>query len=243
MPASQQRHERVEIVDVEVTADVGAPKSELAAGPQHVPECPRRVQPQGRAGARRLEPAPVPELDREGAVRERAAELGAKPLRAPGVHAGEITPLFANDGVVLWAPDEVSVIAVTQQTHIRSYLVCTMSTRALSVSVHGVLEILAAPAIMVAPFLLDFGQAATVISVMLGVVLLGLALQLEGPSRSVPLSAHAGFDYGLALVALIGGLAVGLGTDEWSAGIFLVGVGVALMALTASTRFTAPRGA
>jgi hypothetical protein len=144
---------------------------------------------------------------------------------------------------VLWAPDEVSVIAVTQQTHIRSYLVCTMSTRALSVSVHGVLEILAAPAIMVAPFLLDFGQAATVISVMLGVVLLGLALQLEGPSRSVPLSAHAGFDYGLALVALIGGLAVGLGTDEWSAGIFLVGVGVALMALTASTRFTAPRGA
>jgi hypothetical protein len=118
-----------------------------------------------------------------------------------------------------------------------------MSTRALSVSAHGVLEILAAPAIMVAPFVLEFGQAATVISVTLGALLLGLAVQLEAPRRTVPLSAHAGFDYGLAFVALIGGLAVGLGTDEWSAGIFLVGVGIALMALTASTRFTAPRGA
>lgn len=118
-----------------------------------------------------------------------------------------------------------------------------MSTRALSVSAHGVLEILAAPAIMVAPFVLEFGQAATVISVTLGALLLGLALQLEGPGRTVPLSAHAGFDYGLAFVSLFGGLAVGLGTDEWSAGIFLVGVGIALMALTASTRFTAPRGA
>jgi hypothetical protein len=118
-----------------------------------------------------------------------------------------------------------------------------MSTRALSVSAHGALEIVAAPAIMVAPFLLDFGQAATVISVTLGALLLGLALQLESPRRTVPLSAHAGFDYGLAFGALIGGLAVGLGTDEWSAGVFLVGVGVAVMALTASTRFTAPRGA
>ena len=118
-----------------------------------------------------------------------------------------------------------------------------MSTRALSVSAHGALEIVAAPAIMVAPFVLDFGQAATVISVTLGALLLGLALQLEAPRRSVPLSAHAGFDYGLAFVALISGLAVGLATDEWSAGIFLVGVGVALMALTSSTRFTAPRGA
>jgi hypothetical protein len=118
-----------------------------------------------------------------------------------------------------------------------------MGTRALSVSAHGALEILAAPAIMVAPFVFDFGQAATVITVTLGALLLGLALQLEGPRRTVSLSAHAGFDYGLAFVALIGGLAVGLATGEWSAGVFLVGVGVALMALSASTRFTAARGA
>jgi hypothetical protein len=102
---------------------------------------------------------------------------------------------------------------------------------------------LAAPAIMVAPFLLGFGQAATVASVLLGALLLGLALQVEGPRRSVPLSAHAGFDYLLAVAATLGGLVIGLGTDEWSAGVFLVGVGVAMVALTASTRFSIARGA
>jgi hypothetical protein len=118
-----------------------------------------------------------------------------------------------------------------------------MSTRAIPLSVHGALEILAAPAIMVAPFILGFDQAATVITVALGALLLGLALQVEGPRRTVPLSAHAGFDYALALMALVGGLTVGLLTDEWVAGVFLVGLGVAEMALTAATRFTAPRGA
>ncbi|HEY8000609.1 MAG TPA: hypothetical protein VID76_01655 [Solirubrobacterales bacterium] len=118
-----------------------------------------------------------------------------------------------------------------------------MSTRAIPVSIHGALEIVAAPAIMATPFVLGFGAAATVISVVLGAVLMGLALQLEGPRRSVPLSAHAGFDYVLAATALLGGLAIGLATGEWQAGIFLVGIGLAMVALTASTRFTAPRGA
>ena len=101
----------------------------------------------------------------------------------------------------------------------------------------------AAPAIMVAPFLLGFGPAATVITVGLGAVLLGLALQTEGAVRGIPLSAHAGFDYMLAFVATFAGLAVGLIANERVAGIFLVGIGVALVALTASTRFTSPRGA
>ena len=101
----------------------------------------------------------------------------------------------------------------------------------------------AAPAIMAAPFLLGFGVAATVITVGLGALLLGLALQVEGSGRGIPLSAHAGFDYALALVATIAGLAVGLVADEQVAGIFLVGLGAALVALTAMTRFTAPRSA
>jgi hypothetical protein len=118
-----------------------------------------------------------------------------------------------------------------------------MRTRAIPVSVHGALEIVAAPAIMAAPFLLGFGPAATVITVALGALLMGLALQLEGPRRSVPLSAHAGFDYTLAATAVLGGLAIGLATGEWQAGIFMVGIGLAMIVLTASTRFTAPRGA
>jgi hypothetical protein len=118
-----------------------------------------------------------------------------------------------------------------------------MSLRTIPLSVHGALEIVAAPAIMAAPFLLGFGVAATVITVGVGALLLGLVLQVEGPRRSVPITAHAGFDYVLAIASILAGLAIGLGPGEWSASIFLVGTGLAMVALTASTRFIAPRGA
>ena len=115
--------------------------------------------------------------------------------------------------------------------------------RGISTSLHGALEMFAAPAIMVAPFLFGFGPAAAVLAVLLGVVLLGMAVQLESPARSVPLRAHASFDYVLAFAAAVGGLAVGLITDEWSAAVFLAGIGAALVVLTASTRFSAARSA
>ena len=108
---------------------------------------------------------------------------------------------------------------------------------------HAAIETVAAPAVMAAPFLLGFGPAAAVIAFAFGAVLLGLALQAAGPRRSIPLSAHAGFDYMLAAFAIVGGIAVGVGTGGWSAGIFLVGTGAALVALTASTRFSVPAGA
>jgi hypothetical protein len=118
-----------------------------------------------------------------------------------------------------------------------------MRFRAIPLSTHGAIEVVAAPAIMAAPFLFGFGEAATVISVAIGAVVLGLALQLEAPSRSIPLSAHAGFDYLLAGAATAGGLAIGLISGEWAATGFLAGIGVALATLAASTRFSAPRGA
>ena len=115
--------------------------------------------------------------------------------------------------------------------------------RAISLPVHGALEMFAAPAIMAAPFVLGFGSAATAITVLIGVLLLGLALQADGPGRAVPPSAHAGFDLSLATVGLAGGLTIGLATGEWGAGAFLVGIGVAQEALTAVTRFSVARGA
>ena len=118
-----------------------------------------------------------------------------------------------------------------------------MSSKTIPLSTHGALAVIAAPAIMMAPFALGFGEAATVITVALGALLLGLALQVEAPRRSVPINAHAGFDYLLATAAIIAGLVVGLSSGEWDAGIFLVGMGLAMVALTASTRFIVPRGA
>ena|SRR5215208_2364699 len=108
---------------------------------------------------------------------------------------------------------------------------------------HAAIQTVAAPAVMAAPFLLGFGQAASVVAFVFGVMLLGLALQAAGPRRSIPLSAHAGFSYTLAGFAALGGFAVGLGTGEWNAATFLVGIGALLAALTASTRFSVPAGA
>jgi hypothetical protein len=117
------------------------------------------------------------------------------------------------------------------------------ASRAIPLSAHAAIELVAAPAIMAAPLLFEFGPAATVLGFAIGAILLGLALQAAGPGRTIPLSAHAGFDYMLAAVAGISGLAIGIATGEWAQGIFLVGVGVAVGALTASTRFSVPAGA
>lgn len=115
--------------------------------------------------------------------------------------------------------------------------------RGISLSAHSAFEMIAAPAIMAAPFVLGLGVAATIVAGLLGVTLLGLSLQAESPQRSVPLSAHAGFDYALAALALVGGLVIGAVTGDWHATVFLVGVGAAMVALTASTRFSGARGA
>ena len=114
--------------------------------------------------------------------------------------------------------------------------------RYIPLSVHGGIETLAAPAIMAAPVLLGLGEAAMVAGFALGAILLGLSLSLFSERRVVPLTAHAGFDYMLAVAAMLLGLVIGIGTGDAAATVFLVGVGVAQLALTVSTRFSAPRG-
>ena len=118
-----------------------------------------------------------------------------------------------------------------------------MTTRTVPVTIHGALEVTLAPAIMAVPFVLGLGELTTAIAVVIGAILLGSALSLVGERRTVSLSAHAGFDYALAYVALIGGVVTGLLGDVPGM-IFLVGVGAAQALLTAMTRFSlAPRSA
>lgn len=114
--------------------------------------------------------------------------------------------------------------------------------RYVPLSVHSALEVIAAPAIIAAPLLLGLGAATAVAAFAFGVILLGLSLSLFGEPRAIPLTAHAGFDYVLALAAMLTGVVIGIATGDAAAMIFLVGVGVAQMALTASTRFSVPRG-
>ena len=77
----------------------------------------------------------------------------------------------------------------------------------------------AGPAVIAAPLLLGFGEAASVVAFAIGALLLGFAVQAAGPARTIPLSAHAGFDYALAAVAGISGVAIGIATGEWAQGV------------------------
>jgi len=115
-------------------------------------------------------------------------------------------------------------------------------SRSIPFYVHAAVETVLGPAIMVAPFVFGFGPGTTAVAIVIGALLLSLALSAHGEPRAVPLAAHAGFDYALALAAIVSGLAVGIATGQAGATVFLVGVGAAMMALTASTRFSLPRG-
>ena len=114
--------------------------------------------------------------------------------------------------------------------------------RGISISLFSAIEVVAAPAIMAAPFVLGFGQAATVICVAVGVLVLTLALQVESPRRAVRLSAHADLQYLVAFAAIVAGITIAVATGAWAESVFLVAIGAAQVALTASTRFTAARG-
>ena len=119
-----------------------------------------------------------------------------------------------------------------------------MSTRSIHIPVtaHTVIELLAAPLLMVAPFVLGFGLLSGAVTLALGMLMMSLAISAASERRTIPLSAHVGFDYAIATVTILTGLAVGLFTGEAIATAFLVGFGAAHMALTALTRFSA-RGA
>jgi hypothetical protein len=117
--------------------------------------------------------------------------------------------------------------------------------KSISIGAHGALEMLAAPLLIVAPFVLGFGYLAGAISIGLGVALIGLAGSIyggEGERPSVPLATHASLDQVLGAFTLFIGAAL-LVVGEFAPGIFMVGFGTAHLALSASTRYSRPLGA
>jgi hypothetical protein len=119
------------------------------------------------------------------------------------------------------------------------------SLKSIPIGVHGALEVLAAPLLIVAPFVLGFGIVAGAVSIALGALLIGLAVSIfsgEGERASVSLTAHAGLDNVLAAITIAVGIAL-LITGPAAAGIFMVGFGFAHLWLSASTRYSRPLGA
>ena len=113
-------------------------------------------------------------------------------------------------------------------------------TRGIPLAVHGALEVIAAPLVMIAPFVLGFDAVTAAIAIAFGAVLMATGLQMESPERVVSISALAAFDYLFAAAIATAGIGIGIATGEWAQTSFLVGLGAAQAALTAATRFSAP---
>src|SRR3954453_15929320 len=132
----------------------------------------------------------------------------------------------------------------TKRTYVRTLVFAMTLFRAIPIHVHAALEVAAAPILMVAPFAFGFTALAGALSIVLGILLLGLATSVYGDAQrgNLPLSAHAALDYPLAAATIVSGAGAGVAGDYIATG-FLVGFGSAHLALIASTRFSRPLGA
>jgi hypothetical protein len=108
--------------------------------------------------------------------------------------------------------------------------------RPISLSLHGAFELPIGVLALVAPFALGFGLAGTVVSVLIGVCVVGLAL--DAAQQPAQVSAHQAFDYGIAFAAVLVAVPLALAGDV-AAALFLGGIGIAQLALDATTRYSA----
>ncbi|HXE44054.1 MAG TPA: hypothetical protein VN635_02540 [Conexibacter sp.] len=111
----------------------------------------------------------------------------------------------------------------------------TFARPTISLPTHAALELLVGVLALVAPFALDFRLAGAVVSILAGVVVVGLAL--DAAQHPVRVSAHQAFDYGIAFAAVLVAVPLALAGDA-AAALFLGAAGLALLALDAVTRYS-----
>jgi hypothetical protein len=112
--------------------------------------------------------------------------------------------------------------------------------RLIPLSMHAALEMLLGMVAMAAPFALALGPGATILGVVLGALLVGMALTLVVDEGSLPISAHYAFDYGLVLGLLGAAVVIGLAGDR-AGTAFLAAIGITQLALNVTTRYSAGR--
>jgi len=105
---------------------------------------------------------------------------------------------------------------------------------------HGVVEYVAAVALIIAPFLLDFDSgAATALSIVIGVVILAIAAATDGPTslvNQIPRSAHVALDYVLVVILIAIPFLAGF-SGETAPTVMFIALGVAHLLITIGTRF------
>lgn len=106
--------------------------------------------------------------------------------------------------------------------------------------VHGLIEYLAGILFIAAPLVLDFNPGpATVISIIVGVVVLVIAATTDGPTslvNSLPLTAHVALDYVLAVFLVAIPFVAGF-SDDTAPTVFFIALGVTHLMVTIGTRF------
>ena len=113
--------------------------------------------------------------------------------------------------------------------------------RLISLAAHGAMELAVGMALMAAPFVLGFSPAATIVLVLVGALVVGIALEAAiSETGSIDIAAHYATDLALA-VGLLGAGVVFAVTGDGPAGGALLAAGVALLALNLTTRYSARR--
>ena len=106
--------------------------------------------------------------------------------------------------------------------------------------VHGVIEYVAGVLFIVAPFLFSFdSNAAKAISIVVGVVVIGVAASTDGPTslvNQIPRPAHVALDYVLAVLLIALPFLAGFSSQTAPTAFFIV-LGLAHLLITIGTKF------
>jgi hypothetical membrane protein len=106
----------------------------------------------------------------------------------------------------------------------------------ISLTTHGLLELLAGVALTFAALVLDLGGAGTVLVFAAGVSLAGIGL---GATDALPLAAHQSIDRTLAIALAAAAIGCALAGTAVAA-LILLATSTAVLALEAGTRWTRP---
>lgn len=106
----------------------------------------------------------------------------------------------------------------------------------ISISTHGLLELLGGLSLILAAMVFDLGTAGTLFVFAAGVTLAGVGL---GAADAMPLAAHQSLDRTLVVVLAAAAIGCALAGGVVAASI-LLGTSAAVLALEVGTRWTRP---
>jgi hypothetical protein len=131
------------------------------------------------------------------------------------------------------------VNSVTHTSHERAYGAGVTISRLISYPTHGAVELLVAVGVMAVPFAIGLSTAAVITAVVIGAILFGLGVSATdvGERGTLPISAHAAYDAGIALGLALVGIVFGIAGSGLALAFFVV-AGLTELLLAAFTRYT-----